>query len=137
MVQHCGIYSRLNRVMALLALVLAIVWVPMTSHELLKVAGWIHQEGPAGDHWHYGPAHEAADGIARVVDGGTLLKAPNFSASGVMIAFAVLFSVFRLVTAYQAELPLQRTTESPPGLIRSWQFVLRMALPGRDPTFAL
>jgi hypothetical protein len=122
-----------------MALLLAVAWVPMTSHELLEAAGWIHQDGPDGDHGDHdhGPAHEAADGVARLHDGGTFLKAPTFASLGLIVAFAVTFSLSRLLAVCRAELPLRRATESPPGLVRTWQFVLRMALPSRAPSFAV
>jgi hypothetical protein len=134
-----GFHPRLNRVVALIALLLAVAWMPMTSHELLKAAGWIHQGSLDGDHddHDHGPAHEAADGIARLHNGGTFLKAPTFSPLGLIVAFAVALSLSRLLGMCRAELPLQRATESPPGLIRTWQFVLRMALPSRAPSFAV
>lgn len=127
-----GAHSRLNRVVALIALLLAVAWLPMTSHELLESAGIIHQDGPDGDH---GPAHEAADGLARLHDGAIFLKAPTLFSVGWIIA-AVDVSISCLVIASGADWYLRRSTESPPGLARTWQFALRLALPGRAPSFA-
>jgi hypothetical protein len=129
-----GLHSQLNRVVALFALLLAIAWVPMTSHELLESAGVIHHDGPDGDH---GPAHEAADGVARLHDGGALLKVPTFAWLGVLVAFVATVSLSCLLIVSRAALLLRRSTESPPGLTRIWQFLLRMALPSRAPSFAI
>src|SRR5215207_9614718 len=80
--RHC-----LKRVVALIALLLAVAWVPITSHELLETAGWVHQDAPDGDH---GPAHEAADGVARLVDGGIFLKAPTLFSIAWIVALVEL-----------------------------------------------
>jgi hypothetical protein len=128
-----GPHSRLNRVVALIALLLAVAWLPMTSHELLESAGMIHQDGPDGDH---SPAHEAADGFMRLHDGGIFVKAPTLLSVGWIVAVVEL-SVTGLVVACRVESYLRRATESPPGLIRTWQFALRLALPSRAPSFAI
>ena len=119
--------------MALLALLLAIVWVPLTSHELLEAAGVIHHDGADAD---AEPAHEAADGLYRAHDGAVLLKAPTFALLGIL-TFAVVLSctprfVPRVIASY-----LRRETASPPGLSRRWHFLQRLALPSQSPSFAL
>jgi hypothetical protein len=123
----------LNRALAVLALLLVVTWLPITSHELLESSGIIHHDGPEADD---GPAHEAADGLCRIFDGGIFAKAPTlFALSWVVPALAL--SITALVIIAAAEDFLHRATESPPGLVRTWQFVLRQALPSRAPSFAL
>lgn len=122
---------QLRRLYAFCALLLAVAWVPLTSHELLESAGWIHQDAADSDH---GPAHEAADGLCRLHDGGVFLKAPALFSDG-WIATVTEFSVSSLFLERVVASSLRRATESPPGLARTWQFVLRLALPGRAPSF--
>lgn len=129
---------RLNQVVALIALLLAVAWVPMTSHELLESVGLIHQDVPHhdGTHGDEGPNHEAADGLCRIFDGGVFLKAPTlFSFSWIVPALELSLAALVLVAC--VETFLRRATESPPELVRTWQFVLRQALPSRAPSFAL
>jgi hypothetical protein len=127
------VHSRLKPVFAVCAFLLALAWAPMTSHHLLESAGWIHHDGPDGDH---GLGHEAADGIARLHDGGILLKTPTLFWIGWIVALVEL-SISGLLLACFVPSYLRRATESPPGFERTWQFVLRLALPGRAPSYAL
>jgi hypothetical protein len=116
---------------ALVALMLAVAWVPLTSHDLLASIGWIHQDGPDGDH---GPAHEAADGFARQHEGKIPLKAPTLFPLTWIVAVIEL-SIATLVIACSATAHLRQATESPPELGRTWHFALRLALPSRAPSF--
>lgn len=130
---HIAKSPLLTRALACVALLLAMVWLPIASHELLESSGIIHHDGPDGDN---GPAHEAADGLCRIFDGGILLKAPTlFSFSWIVPALELSLAALVLVAC--VETFLRRATESPPGLVRTWQFVLRQALPSRAPSFAL
>ncbi|HKB89694.1 MAG TPA: hypothetical protein VKC60_04150 [Opitutaceae bacterium] len=124
-------HYRVNPVVALIALLLAIAWVPMVSHEILEAAGWIHQDGPDDG----GPSHDGADGHVRLMDGGVFLKVPTFPLLG-WTAMVVVFSLVSLVIESAVVSYLRRETESPPGFARTWQFILRLALPGRSPSFA-
>jgi hypothetical protein len=129
----CGPTPRFDRLVALIALLLAVAWVPLTSHELLEAAGWIHQDTPDGDH---GPAHEAADGFARQHDEGISVKAPTLFSVTWLVAVLEL-SISALVIACCAQSYLRRAAESPPELVRTWQFALRLALPSRAPSLGL
>jgi hypothetical protein len=125
--------SRLNHVVALVALLLACAWVPITSHELLESAGLIYADGPHGE---LGPAHDTADGMVRNFEGGVFLKAPTWIHFSWFVPVVEL-SLAALMLSAGVESSLRRATESPPGLVRMWPFVLRQALPSRAPSFAL
>jgi hypothetical protein len=128
------LHPRLDRVVALFALLLAVAWLPITSHELLESAGLIHQdEGLDGDE---GPAHDAADGLCQLHHGGISLKAPTWYSLGWLVT-AIELSVAALFVVFRASSHLRWPTESPPGVAGPWQFVLRLALPSRAPSFAL
>ena len=60
----------------LTALCLITLWLPVTSHDWLESAGWIHSHEDSGQD----APHEAADGVCRLEHGVVSLKAPTLVA---------------------------------------------------------
>ena len=126
-------HPRFDRVIALVAFLIAVLWVPTASHELLELAGWIHQDS---DHDGHGMTHEAADGLCQLHHGGAVVKAPTMHSVGfILVIFQLSISGLLFVSSTASY--LRRATEPPPGLARTWQFLLRLALPSRAPSFAI
>lgn len=111
------------------ALLLAVVWVPLASHELLESAGWIHQHPAGGED---GPAHDAADGNCQMNGSEIRLAGPAPISLRVPVEGAETLAVALFLAAGVAWY-LRRETASPPGWRRPWHFVVRAALPGRAP----
>lgn len=115
---------------------LALGWIPASSHVWLELAGLIHHDGHDEDHGvpgeDNGPAHEAADGICRIDCGGFQVKAPIATASiGAPIhEICLLLATPREKAAAKW---IARST-APPGLVVRWHFDRRAALPPLSPT---
>jgi len=126
---HTFPFFSCRRIATFCALLFAVLWVPVTSHELLESADWIHHD-EAGDH---APSHDAADGNYRANAANILVKAPASLGIGCFVAPLEVYTA-GLLFPLQVTLPLRPATESPPGLVRTWQFALRLALPSRAPS---
>lgn len=112
----------------LTALCLITLWLPVTSHDWLESAGWIHSHEDSAHDAH----HEAADGICRLEHGGVLLKAPTLAAqSSLPIAAAELLSAVGEWSFVPVTLIFHST--APPGLAATWQFSHRTACPNQAP----
>src|SRR4051812_41973650 len=105
------LHLRPSLLMMSIALLVAIAWVPMTSHELLEAAGCIRHNCADVDHR---PHHEVADGHYRVQTSNITLKAPVLWVVGVIGPLVALLN-FDLISARRVQLRLSRATESPPG----------------------
>ena len=132
------------RLRALLAVLLAFTWWAAAWHGELEAVGLML------DHQHHAPAdHDAHDAPGTTDDHHDPVVARDVAkdvqvrvnASGVLW-FALLGLAVWLGATLRprlSELPVRGArpqTESPPGLVRTWQFVLRLALPSRAPSFA-
>jgi hypothetical protein len=115
---------------ALIALLLAVIWVPVTSHDFLSLVGWVH------DHHQNGHEettdHDFAHGCCMAQDAAVSLKAPTIFSFGLIAALAAralaLVILIHLVSPFLAHIP-----ELEPGWDRPWHFRLRLALPSRAP----
>jgi hypothetical protein len=122
-----------RRISTLCAVLFAVMWVPLTSHELLESVEWIHHEADAD---HPGASHESADGIVRIYTSKVSVKEPSLlPLANVSVPTAT--AVVNLPSRSEVILSVRRETESPPGLVQVWQFALRLALPSRAPSFAV
>jgi hypothetical protein len=112
---------------AIVALLLAGIWIPVSAHDWLEAAGWIHNR-----HEDAGPAHEAADGLCRL-DHGTV-----HIASPVWLDFSALAWASPAAIEPRADPEIHRwilaRDTAPPGLAVTWQFLERAALPSLAPT---
>lgn len=119
----------LGKLLALVALLLATLWLPVTSHEFLESAGLIHQAGLPGD---AGPSHDAADGLCQPADAATTLRAPTFLCLPWLVALLEFVVVVVIPgTAIAGCHRPARPGDEARG--RPWHFALRQAVPGRAP----
>ena len=106
----------------LTALLLITLWLPVTSHDWLESAGWIHAQEDSG----HDARHDAADGVCRLEHGVVLLKAPTLVVqSSLPIAAEKLISA--VVDFSFAPVTLVYLSTAPPGLAATWQFSHRTA----------
>ncbi len=136
----------MNLVKHIVALVLLTLWVPLTSHELLEQAGFIHHSGHVAavvavpDSHDHGAdpegGHDAADGLCRIDWGGSPLKVlptavlvlPPWMTAGLDVLCR-----FTGASSEEATPPDWSLTPPPAGAM-SWQFSFRAALPARAPS---
>ena len=116
----------------LIALLLLALWLPATLHCDLEAAGLAHPALACHDE-HAPGAH--ADNCA-LVEGGqyhaaiALLKVPAPS----LLACTLCYLTLRAEPPVFVPPVSPEHTDSPPELIRVWQFARRAALPARAPT---
>jgi hypothetical protein len=117
----------------------ALVWLPASSHTLLESTGLIHEQHVAcevdwsGPHGHDDDNHAAADG--KYSSPSTRINAPRSDA----IALPILFCWRGLDLISQIEGGHHAPGLVPPGLVppefsQRWQFSFRTALPARAPS---
>ncbi len=115
---------------AVLALLLAIIWIPVSSHDFLELVGCVHDHHQ-NEHEHT-TDHDFAHGCSMAQDGAVTLKAPTIFAFGLIAELAaralVVVTLIHLVSPFRTRIP-----EFEPGWDRPWHFRLRMALPSRAP----
>ena len=123
-----------TRLGKILAIMLAVLWVPIASHCLLEDAGLIHHSdccNSDGDN-----DHDAADGICQVEKAGFQL--PKFQR---VLAEALPYFLTPQLTLdsllrVEAIPPDILSRAGPPAALRgTWQFSFRTALPPRAPSF--
>ncbi len=130
----------------LVALLLIASWLPASSHVHLQHFGLIHQihedhhhhehgDGEPGHHEHGADNHAAADGECLVSSGSSALDLPWAGSAQLGFDFVPALSALGLPTEREAA-GLAPPCTGPPGFSRSWQFLLRAALPVRAPSFA-
>lgn len=113
---------------ALTALLLVTLWLPVTSHDWLEDMGWIHSHEDSGD----GGRHDAADGYCRVEHGVLLLKAPTVTAQLWLRVFAHEATTALVAIPFSPVTAAFQST-APPGLLATWRFSHRTACPNRAP----
>ncbi len=118
----------MQRIFQIVALLLAIFWLPATSHELLESAGWIHAHDNTGpDVWH-----DAADGFCRTDQGPLLLKAPVLVPPLLVAIFADEIT-FAVEPIHFHPVGVAFASTAPPELATTWPFSRRMVGPNRAP----
>lgn len=129
----------------IVALLLVAFWLPASSHVHLQHFGLIHEihedhhhhdqgDAPPGHHEHGADNHAAADGQCILTCGGPALDLPGF----VFVVVGLDFDWDAMVLAAPSLLDssgLAPPCTGPPEIPRSWQFLLRAALPVRAPSF--
>jgi len=131
-----------------MVVVLALLWLPASSHALLEHAGLIHErhadhadhadhgDHPAdssGSHEHDTDNHEAADG--KYASRSPHIGVPLLHA----VAMPMLFCAFGLNWVSELHVAPPPSGLAPPGtapprLSHYWQFSFRTALPARPPS---
>ena len=137
----------MGRFKHIVALLLLALWVPLTSHELLEQAGFIHHSdhvvaaANAADTHDHGSDdgdgdHDAADGLCRIDWGGVTLKGPAAAAVLLPLWLTVGEDIFRQIPGLVAlkATPPGWSLSPPPERAASWHFALRAALPARAPS---
>lgn len=119
------------------ALLLAVLWMPVSSHCLLETAELIHHDACCqpdfgGDHSH---GHDAADGNCQVESRQLAVQKTDVLKACVLVA---LLSSAEFSNAGTSDGPLIAPSGvAPPELTTSWQFVSRTAVPPRAPSILL
>jgi hypothetical protein len=125
-----GVVSKRRSGVALIALLLAMIWVPVSSHDFLDLVGWVHDHHQ-DDHEHT-TNHDFAHGCCVAQDVAVSLRAPTIFSCGLIAELAAralaLVILIHLVSPFLAHIP-----ELEPGWDRPWHFRLRLALPSRAP----
>ena len=128
----------------IVSLLLAVLWLPASSHALLEHFGLIHQvhadhdhhehEGEGGAHENGSHNHHAADGLMVAPAGKVESPAPEFVATPDWLT-ALLCAAPRPVSPAVPGFGLSPPCSTPAELSRRWQFHSRAALPVRAPSF--
>lgn len=129
----------------MVSLLLAVLWLPASSHALLEHFGLIHQvhaghthhddEGEGGPHEHGSHNHHAADGLMVVPAGKVKSPAPEFVPTPVWLTSSP-WAAPRPVDLTTPGFGLSPPHHAPAELSRRWQFHSRAALPVRAPSLA-
>jgi hypothetical protein len=117
------------------AILLALLWAPVTSHCLLEDAGVIHHDACCETHdTEAGHGHDVADGNCRVEAAGYQLPKPHETFAPVLLDPPGLPSEFHAQPAARA-LTAPEPSDSPPRLLAvTWQFLSRSAPAPRAPS---
>jgi hypothetical protein len=125
-----------------MAVMLALLWVPASSHPLLEYADLIHERhadhadhdpDSSDSHEHNTDNHEAADGKYASASPHISVPLPD------VVALPMLFCPPGLNWASERHIELHPAGLAPPGTAppphsQHWQFSFRTALPARAPS---
>ncbi len=120
-----------------MTVILALLWLPVTSHCLLEEAGLIHnvaccQTTLGHDHSH---GHDAADGSCQVE------SRQVFTQKHDVLKVALLVAVLSAAELFSTDQPAPSSIfgdgVAPPELSPTWQFVSRAAVSPRAPSVLL
>jgi hypothetical protein len=123
----------------LCAVLLALLWAPVTSHCLLEDAGLIHHDACCEAHEaEAGHGHDAADGACRVETSSYQLPKPHETLAAPTLP-DLLVGCFAVPCGLPASaLTPPELADSPPRLIAvTWQFSSRAAPSPRAPSYLL
>lgn len=130
------INNGVNRGKAIVALLLAMIYLPATGHCLLEQAGWL---SPGGDCCEQTASADGSQNASCPYGCCPIEKAVYFSASGnaasTVIAEIPVCMVIVVLPLTANEPHLISPDTSPPILPNAWQFSFRTALPPRAPSF--
>ena len=138
----------MRRVKTIVALLIAALWLPASSHALLQHLGYIHQahthdesvdadhhEDSDGSHEHDTDNHAAADGLCLVSSGKVSAAKPVVVATLPWLKAATVLSGADIATSFERHSGPSPPGVAPPELSHRWQFSFRAALPVRAPSF--
>jgi hypothetical protein len=120
-----------------MAVFLALLWLPVSSHCLLENAEIIHrdlccQPDPAHEHSH---GHDAADGNCQVESRQITVQKQDLSKESLLLA---LLKSIEFSSVEAASVAVIRSDGvAPPELSPTWQFVSRAAVSPRAPSILL
>ncbi|MBI3878564.1 MAG: hypothetical protein HY301_00665 [Verrucomicrobia bacterium] len=127
----------MRRFNVILAPLLAVLWLPMTSHCLLEDAGLIHhdkccEQGDGTDEHD----HDAADGACQIEKAGFQLpKFQRVLAEALPDFHSPQIALDELLRVETIPPDILTCAGPPPTLRATWQFSSRSALPPRAPSF--
>jgi len=125
----------MNWFRTMIAMFLLALWVPMASHELLELCGWIHVAATTDSGEAHDDDHDAADGVCQVAS--THIQVPQPPLSGELLPGLIDFSG-SLSVLCEAALALPNGPDppgaAPPELSQTWQFSFRASLAARAPS---
>jgi hypothetical protein len=134
-------HAAVRRLTSIVALLLAALWLPASSHALLEHFELIHhvhadhEEDSDDSHEHGTNNHAAADGLCLAPSVKTPLSKPVAVVPLPWLAVALLNTAqnfFALPSQFGPSPP----GTAPPELSHCWQFSFRAALPARAPSLA-
>jgi len=138
------IVGSLRRSWVILSLILATLWVPLSSHAFLQGLGFIHDwhgvhedahdHDAEASHEHDGSHHDLADGICRNETGSPSLELISSAAATLLPVDVTNGGVEAAVRPNYDRAGLSPPGNSPPELFQKWRFSLRAALPVRAPS---
>lgn len=128
-VGSCSLGFGVRRIFSLIACVLAVLWLPATLHCGLESAGLLAHEHEAGA-VESGCAETCHnDSCAMVEEGGYKASTRSLSVPVPLLATLWLERLIAPPAATQSPPVVSpETTDSPPELVRTWQFTARTAL---------
>jgi len=127
---------RVNRWKAMIALLLAMLYLPATAHCLLEQAAWLPagggccEESPTADS---SETSSCPDGCCPLEDTG--YPRAFGGSSTAFLASIQLYELAALVDFTPKQALAVLPQPSPPDLPKAWQFAFRAALPPRAPSF--
>jgi len=122
--------QRVSKRRVFLAIFLLALWLPATSHALLEDFGFIHQDVADAS------GHDGADGLCLTPSGDAQLGKhfQDDTSLSLHLLPSTLNSPVDILPPPRLE--LGAPGPAPPLLRKSWQFMLRAALPVRSPSLA-
>jgi hypothetical protein len=129
---------RVKLLRSIVAVLLAAVWLPASSHSLLEHFELIHQvhadhdQDSDGSHEHDADNHEAADGKCALSSTHVSVPLPDASTMPMFCALGSDWASELHVELRPSGLPPPGV--APPQLSHRWQFSFRTALPARAPS---
>lgn len=134
-------HAAVRRLKSIVALLLAALWLPASSHALLEHFELIHhvhadhEEDSEGSHEHDTDNHDAADGLCLAPSVKPPLSKPVAVVPLSWLAVALLNTSHHFSARPSPYGPSPPGT-APPELSQRWQFSFRTALPSRAPSLA-
>jgi hypothetical protein len=125
-----------NRLKTIVAMILLVLWAPVTSHCLLERVPGLEFLACASDDSPTGDCDKGADGCQSVESASYKTEDSQPLVSAFAPALALLVAVLSPDSVPPRQPSLARRTDTPPDIPSSWQFALRTALPVRAPSVA-
>ncbi|MDF3058748.1 MAG: hypothetical protein K0R17_2963 [Rariglobus sp.] len=130
----------MRRIFPLIACLLAVLWLPATLHCGLETAGlWLHEHGlESAD---TGCAESCEKDNCALVEDGAFKNVTHVAKVNAPVLALCVTQLVLVSTATEAAAPLSSvspdTTDSPPELARTWQFIARTALLPGAPSYSV
>jgi len=120
----------------MIALLLAILYLPATGHCLLEQAGWFPSAGACCEQTASATGSQdssCTEGCCPIENADYF--SPNKDRTSVMIVAVPAYVMVLALDILPRQSPPVSPESSPPELLKVWQFAYRTALPPRAPSF--